>query len=59
MKILYLIKDASGFTDTLKNVIETQIADGNSIMVINLYSENINYDSLVDTIFEYDSVICF
>lgn len=59
MKILYLIKEESGFTDTLKEIIDAQISGGNEVLIVNLYAGNIDYDNLAGNIFEYDRVICF
>ncbi|MHB8904356.1 MAG: hypothetical protein ACYC40_04625 [Patescibacteria group bacterium] len=58
MKILYLVKEKGGITDTFKELIETQIRGGNDVLVINLYEGNIDYDILLDKIFNYDKVIC-
>lgn len=58
MKILYLVKEKDGITDTFKELIETQIGGGNDVLVINLYEGNIDYDILLDKIFYYDKVVC-
>lgn len=58
MKILYLVKEKESLTDTLKEIIDMQISDGNEVSIVNLYEENIDYDILVDNIFKYDRVVC-
>ncbi len=59
MKILYLIKERGSLTNTLKEIIDAQVLDGNEVLVINFYEENANYDILIDDIFDYDEVVCF
>ncbi|MCL4542389.1 MAG: hypothetical protein M1458_01415 [Deltaproteobacteria bacterium] len=46
-------------TNTLKEIIDAQVLDGNEVLVINFYEENANYDILIDDIFDYDEVVCF
>ncbi|MFW0883765.1 hypothetical protein ACMCNP_01705 [Candidatus Acidulodesulfobacterium sp. H_13] len=60
MKNLYLIKEESGFTDTVRELIEAATAEDNDTLVVKLYEgEDIDYDILIDKIFYYDKVICF
>lgn len=59
MKFLYLLKEKNSLTDTLKEIMDAQVADGNDVSEVRLYEGNIDYDELIDSIFTYDRVICF
>lgn len=60
MKNLYLIKEESGFTDTVRELIKAVADEGSDTLVVKLYEEeDIDYDILIDKIFYYDKVICF
>ncbi|MHB1661954.1 MAG: hypothetical protein ACYCSQ_00955 [bacterium] len=41
-----------------KELIETQISGGDDVLIIDLYEGNIDYDILLDKIFDYDKVVC-
>jgi len=58
MKILYLVKEKGGITDTFKELIEAQINGGDDVLIIDLYEGNIDYGILLDKIFNYDKVVC-
>lgn len=59
VKILYIIKKEERDSDSLREMIDVQSAEGHEISVIKLYSGAIDYQGLLTAIFANDKVICF
>lgn len=56
MKILHILKEEPD--ESIRKIIEVQ-SKNNEVKTIELYRGNVNYEELVDLIFQYDKVICW
>lgn len=56
MKILHMLKEEPD--ESVKKIIDMQ-SHSTEVKTVELYEGNINYEKLVDLIFQYDRVICW
>ena len=56
MKVLHILKSRPG--ETVKKLFDT-LTRNTELSVVELYEEEIDWQGLVDAIFDYDRVICW
>jgi len=56
MKVLHILRSEPD--EVVKNLIKTS-SEGNEAQQFELYKEDVDYDTLIELVFEYDKVICW
>jgi hypothetical protein len=56
MKILHILRSKPD--EVVKNLIKFS-SEGNEAQQFELYKEDVDYDTLIDLVFEHDKIICW
>lgn len=56
MKLLHVLK--SGPDENIKKLMEA-LSEGNEVQQFEMYKGDVNYDKLVELVFEHDKAICW
>lgn len=56
MKLLHVLKSEPD--EVVKTLMETS-SEGNEVQQFELYTDDVDYDKLIELVFEHDKVICW